>query len=284
MSLSFSPAMVQLVKAALREDIGRRDVTTNALIPRTARGIAYLRAGSSGVLAGLPLVKKVYELLDSRVGFKELRKDGDLIRSGACVAVIRGHLRSILSGERVSLNFLSHLSGVATITRAFVRRVKPYRVKIMDTRKTLPWFRMLEKYAVRCGGGVNHRMNLEEAVMVKDNHLAALRYDWRQLAKSLVKISGKPVIVEVDRLGLLEEAMRLNPDVILLDNMSVREVREAVRIKRRSGEKILLEVSGRVQLEQVRRYAATGVNRISIGALTHSAPHLDFSLEIQPVS
>ncbi len=282
MKFPSTPEIKQLVKTSLREDIGKKDLTTDLLIPAGAWREAYLVAKSAGVIAGLPLVRLVYAERDRRVRVIDLKKDGDWVPAGTRIARIEGPLRSILTGERVGLNFLSHLSGIATITRQFVKKIKPYKTQIMDTRKTLPSLRFLEKYAVRCGGGVNQRMNLYEAVMVKDNHLEAIQYDWKTLARNLSRVRGKKIVIEVDRLSFLPEAIRLYPHVILLDNMTVAEVKKAVGMVRSSGRKILLEVSGRVSFEKVRDYAKTGVQRISIGALTHSAPHLDFSLDIFP--
>lgn len=282
MNLPLTVPLRSLIKTVLKEDIGKKDLTTEALIREKAWGQAFVVAKSRGVIAGLPLVKQVYAALDSKVRVAYLKEEGKDVSAGVRVARVTGPLRSILTGERVALNFLSHLSGIATLTRRFVEKVKPYRVQIMDTRKTLPSLRLLEKYAVRCGGGVNQRMNLGEAIMVKDNHLAAVRYDWRRLASRLQSVRHKKIIVEVDRLSFLPEAIRLQPHVILLDNMKVSEVRRAVKIVRDSGRRILLEVSGHVAWDRVCDYAKTGVERISIGALTHSAPHFDFSLDIFP--
>lgn len=272
----------QLIRSSLREDIGKKDVTTDLLISRQEKGRGFLVAKSGGVISGISLVRHVYAACDPKIRVKEMKKDGDWVPARTRIARIEGPLRSILTGERVGLNFLSHLSGIATITRRFVKKIRPYRAQIMDTRKTLPSLRLLEKYAVRCGGGTNQRMNLYEAVMVKDNHLEAIRYDWKKLAKKLKRVRGKQIVIEVDRLSFLPEAVRLKPQVILLDNMSVAEVNKAVAVVRSSGKKIQLEVSGRVSFDKVREYAKTGVARISIGALTHSAPHLDFSLDLYP--
>ena len=282
--MKFPPqaALRQLLQTSLREDIGRKDVTTDLLIPTAQWCEAHLIAKSPGVISGLPLVRSIYRQFDRKVRVIDLRKDGDEVEHGTQIARVEGPLRSILTGERVALNFLSHLSGIATITKRFVDAIQPHKTQIMDTRKTLPSLRLLEKYAVRCGGGVNQRMNLYEAVMVKDNHLEAIQYDWKKLAKCLSRVKRKKIIIEVDRLSYLPEAVRLHPHVILLDNMTVPEVKEAVKIVRSLGSKTLLEVSGRVSFEKVRDYAKTGVQRISIGALTHSAPHLDFSLDIIP--
>ena len=281
MILPLTRPLRSLIKTSLKEDIGKKDFTTEALISKNSRGKAFIVARSTGVIAGLPIIKQVYGFLDPKVRVAYFKKDGEKVRAGTRIAGVTGPLRSILTGERGGLNFLSHLSGIATITRKFVEKVKPYRAQIMDTRKTLPSLRMLEKYAVRCGGGVNQRMNLSEAIMVKDNHLEAIRYHWEKLASSLKPVRRKKIIVEVDRLGFLPQAIRLKPDVILLDNMKVSEVRRAVEMVRQSRHKILLEASGKVSWNRVRDYAKTGVERISIGALTHSAPHLDFSLVVR---
>jgi len=211
-----------------------------------------------------------------------LKEDGGRIDVDTAVARVTGPLHSILKGERVALNFLGHLSGIASKTRQFVDRVESLPVKIMDTRKTLPTLRVLEKYAVRCGGGVNHRMNLTEAIMIKDNHLEAVDYDWKRIANRLKKVRGKEIIIEIDRLSMIEKGIELNPNVILLDNMTVEQVRNAVAQVRASKKKIQIEISGRVTLATVLDYARTGADRISIGAITHSAPRFDFSLEMSP--
>jgi nicotinate-nucleotide pyrophosphorylase (carboxylating) len=269
-----------LLRHILSEDVGTKDWTTEALIPRSARGKGRIVSRNSGVVAGLPLVREIYGAVDRRIRVAFRKKEGAWIRRGEVVATVHGPMRSLLTGERVALNFLSHLSGIATLTRRFVDKVHAFPVVIMDTRKTTPGLRSQEKYAVRCGGGVNQRLNLGEAVMIKDNHLEALDYDWGHLAKSLRRRPRKQVTVEVDRLSFLARAAELQPDVILLDNMSVRDVRKAVQWVRRRGKKILLEASGGITLASVRDYARAGVDRISIGALTHSPPHLDFSFEI----
>jgi nicotinate-nucleotide pyrophosphorylase (carboxylating) len=280
MKLAFTHDILELVRMALREDIGGGDHTTEALIPGRARGETKLVARSQGVVSGLPILIKVYALLDRRVRVALLKRDGDLIRAGTVVARISGPLRSLLTGERVALNFLTHLSGVATLTHHFVREVHPYPVKIMDTRKTMPCMRALQKYAVRCGGGVNHRMNLSDAIMVKDNHLEAVGYDWERIRRALRGHGKKTLVVEVDHLSSLLQALSLKPDVVLLDNMGVSEVEKAVAKVRRLSSRTLIEVSGGIRLDFIRRYARTGAERISIGALTHSAPHLDFSMEL----
>ncbi len=280
MNLEITPEIHALLRKVLEEDIGRGDVTTQILIPEKTSGEAFIVAKSTGVLAGLPIVKRVYSLLDSKVRVAFYKGDGQVVKPGIRVARIQGSLRSILTGERVALNFLGHLSGIATVTRKFVDRVKRYDVKIMDTRKTIPGLRVLQKYAVRCGGGVNHRIDLSEAVMIKDNHLEALDHDWKKLDRILRKIKGKLVIIEVDKLSFLPQVIELGPDVILLDNMNPSQVRRAVAMVQKSGKKIALEVSGGVVFDQVKNFAKTGIDRISIGALTHSAPHLDFSLEL----
>ncbi|MBI4549646.1 MAG: carboxylating nicotinate-nucleotide diphosphorylase [Candidatus Omnitrophica bacterium] len=280
MKLAFTPDILELVRMALREDVGGGDHTTEALIPARAAGEVNLVARSKGVVSGLPILVKVYALLDRRIRVALLKKDGDIIRAGTTVARIRGPLRSLLTGERVALNFLTHLSGVATLTHHFVREVYPYRVKIMDTRKTMPCMRALQKYAVRCGGGVNHRMNLSDAIMVKDNHLEAVGYDWEHIRRALRGQRKRTLVVEVDHLSSLSKALSLKPNVVLLDNMGVSDVEKAVAFVRRLRPQTLIEVSGGIRLDFIRRYARTGAQRISIGALTHSAPHLDFSMEL----
>lgn len=272
----------KLVKQALREDLGDKDWTTETFISKKIAGEAFIVAQERGVMAGLPMVADVYDCVSRNVRVEFLKKDGARMEPDMRVARVTGPLHFILKGERVALNFLGHLSGIATKTSMFIDLVNPHPVKIMDTRKTLPLLRVLEKYAVRCGGGFNHRMNLSEAIMIKDNHLEAVDYDWKKIAQRLKKVRSKEVMIEIDRLDMLEKGIQLAPNVILLDNMTVDQVKEAVARVRAQGKKIQLEVSGRVTLQNVRDYAKTGVDRISIGAITHSAHRFDFSMVMMP--
>jgi len=266
-----------LIELALAEDVGPGDVTTQATIPEGATGEAVILAKAHGVLAGLPVAAEVFRRVDRGIRFEELAQDGEPVAPGDVVARLSGPLRGILTGERVALNFLSHLSGIATLTAEFVTAVAPYRAVILDTRKTTPGWRSLEKYAVRCGGGRNHRLGLYDMVLIKDNHIAAcgsLGEAVRRVRAAGVKV---PIEVEVKDLDELAEALSLEVDRILLDNMDLEELREAVRL---AGGKVPLEASGGVTLENVAQVAACGVDFISVGAITHSAPALDLSLEI----
>jgi len=267
------------VRAALKEDLGRAgDITSNATIPMGARATAEIAARKPGVLAGLALAERAFREVDSAVRFTATRADGDALAPGDVVAELEGPARAILAGERVALNFLCHLSGVATATRALVARVAHTRARICDTRKTLPGLRAFEKYAVRCGGGSNHRFGLDDAVLIKDNHIAVAGgvgtaiAAARAFAGHLVKIE-----VEVDTLDQLREAIACGPDAVLLDNMSPDELREAVGV---IGGRAIAEASGNVTLETVAAIAEAGVDMISSGWITHSAPSLDLGLDV----
>lgn len=266
-----------LIELALAEDIGPGDLTTRAAVPREAKGEAIIVAKAPGVLAGLLVAAEVFHTLDGKIKFEELAQDGEPLASGDQVARLKGPVASILTAERTALNFLTRLSGIATLTARFVDAVVPYGAVILDTRKTTPGWRKLEKYAVRCGGGRNHRLGLFDMVLVKDNHIAAcgsLSKAVRRVRAAGVKI---PIEVEVRNLRELEEALSLGVDRILLDNFDLPTLREAVRLARG---KVPLEASGGVTLENVAQIAACGVEFISVGAITHSAPALDLSLEL----
>ena len=278
-----------LIKQALIEDIGKGDITTNALISPSMQAKAVIVAKQSGVIAGLDVAKAVFTELDKKIKFKPLVKDGDKVAAGKKIVEISGNARAILTAERTALNFLGHLSGVATLTRQFVDQVKPYKANILDTRKTMPGMRLLEKYAVKCGGGENHRMGLWDAVLIKDNHIAALSYQLSVISKNMRKKIPKniPIEIEVKNLSELKEALEGLPDIILLDNMSIKQIKKAVELRNLQLKAyslklkaVLLEVSGGINLANIRQIAAAGVDRISIGALTHSAKALDLSLKI----
>ena len=279
-------AVLPLLTAALKEDVGSRDITSSALIPPGQLAKAEIVIRREGVIAGLQVAEWVFSLTDSRIKFQPTVKEGQKVYPDKAVAFLEGPARGILAGERVALNFLGHLSGVATLTRAFTDKVKGTSAKILETRKTTPGLRLLEKYAVRVGGGVNHRMGLYDGVLIKDNHLRLAGGVEKAvaLARSTVQ---KQVQIEVEVTGLQEfrQALAAKADLILLDNMKLPQMQEAVRLRNavarsKAGAKPLLEVSGGVTLEIARQIALTGVDRISIGALTHSAPALNLSLEI----
>jgi len=272
----------ELVRRALAEDLGAGDVTSRALVPAGLWGRARIIARSGCVVCGLEVTRRVFQMVDRRLRVRFLLRDGRRAAPGRTVAVVRGPVRGLLAGERTALNFLQRLSGIATLTAEYVRRVRPYRVAILDTRKTTPGLRWLEKYAVRCGGGCNHRLGLYDMVLIKDNH----RRIWRGcaaggLSAAIAAVRQRyphlPVEIEVESEPELREALEGRPDWILLDNMKPRQLRRCVAL---CGGRCRLEASGGVTLRSVRRIAATGVQAISIGALTHSAPAADLSLEL----
>jgi nicotinate-nucleotide pyrophosphorylase (carboxylating) len=266
----------ETVADALVEDLGAdfADVTTDAVVAPGLCAEAEIRSGGPGVVAGLPVAEEVFRQVDTGVRFEPRIADGAVVEPGALLARVSGPLRGLLRSERVALNFLQQLSGVATQTRRYVDAAGS-GAAVLDTRKTVPGLRPLQRYAVLAGGGVNHRYNLADAILVKDNHVAAA--GGTAAAIRLAGQSGLPVEVEVENLEQLEAALREGADAVLLDNMTPAEVAEAVR---RSAGRTVLEVSGGVTLATIAQYAATGVDRISVGALTHSAPALDISMEV----
>jgi len=266
-----------LIDLALAEDVGKGDVTTVATVPEGKEGRAVIIAKAYGIVCGLPIMAEVFRQVDEAIRLTHLASDGEPVAPGDVVAALSGPLRGILTAERTALNFLTHLSGIATLTARFVDVVAPYRAVILDTRKTTPGWRILEKYAVRCGGGRNHRMGLYDMVLIKDNHIAASGSLTEAVRRVRAAGISLPIEVEVRTLAELEEALSLDVDRILLDNMDIPTLREAVA---RAKGKVELEASGGVTLENAAEIAACGVDYISIGALTHSAPALDFSLEI----
>jgi len=266
------------VQAALEEDLGGAgDITTGATIPVGAKGEAHIVAREAGVIAGLDLAAEAFLSLDPEAKFSPLVSDGDAVKPGAKIAKISAKTRAILTAERTALNFLGHLSGVATLTSRYVEAVAGTGARIACTRKTTPGLRALEKYAVRMGGGVNHRFGLYDGVLIKDNHVAATGGIGNAL-RALGARAGHMVRieVEVDRLDQLKEALRFPIDAVLLDNMDVPTLKKAVAM---IAGRVTTEASGGVRLETVRKIAETGVDLISAGALTHSARRLDLSLE-----
>ncbi len=270
------------VALALAEDIGSGDLTCEYFVDAARRGKARIFAKQPCVLAGVAAAARAFTLVDASLEVSSVRRDGEALQPGDTAVEISGPLRAILTAERTALNFIQRLSGIATLTRRFVELVRPHAARILDTRKTTPGLRTLEKAAVLAGGGTNHRIGLFDMVMVKDNHLAAgttlarLQEDIRRFR---VANPGVRVEIEADRLDQVRDFLALQGvDVILLDNMTTSQLDEAVRM--RGGRPILLEASGGVTLETVNAIAATGVDLISVGALTHSAPAVDFSLEL----
>lgn len=281
--------MRKIARAALKEDLGKGDLTTIFLIPEKERATAAIMAKEAGVLAGLPVAREVFLLLDPGLQIIEHRKEGEKVRKGETIAILKGLARAILSGERTALNFLCHLSGIATLTRRFVDAAGG-RIVIRDTRKTTPGLRALEKYAVRAGGGENHRSGLDTGILIKDNHIVlagsvgkAVTIVRRKLARrhGASRAKGMPVQAgveaEVQSLSQALEAVEAGCRLLLLDNMGDEETRAVVR---QVGRKADLEISGRVTLQNVERVARLGARYVAVGALTHSAPALDLSLEM----
>lgn len=276
-----------LILQALKEDAPHGDITTEAIVPEDAKGRAIMVAKQDGVICGLPIAARVFALLDAETILEAKVREGEQVSSGKVLAEVKGRLRALLTGERTALNFVQRLSGISTLTRHFVKKVAPYGVQIADTRKTTPLHRALEKYAVRCGGGISHRFSLSEGILIKDNHIRiagsiseAVRRV-RSCTHRLLKIE-----VEVHSMDQIREALECDVDVILLDNFNVQEIRQAVQIvrewsQRKGKPRPLLEASGGINLDNVESIAQAGVDLISIGALTHSAPALDISLEIE---
>lgn len=263
---------------ALEEDLGRAgDITSDLIIPATKKARAKLVARKAGTIAGLICAECAFRFLDPSLKFSVKLPDGSQAKAGAVIATVEGSARSILTGERVSLNFTGHLSGIATATRALVDAVKGTKARIVETRKTTPGLRLLEKYAVRCGGGFNHRFGLDDAVLIKDNHIAAAGSITKAVKAARAGIAHMVKIeVEVDTLKQLEEALKIGVDTILVDNMSPDTLRKAVAMAKR---RAVLEASGNITLATVHSVAETGVDYISSGAITHSAPNLDVALD-----
>ncbi len=293
-----APILVTMVRAALEEDLGPAgDITTNSIVPPEAVARARLLARQPAVLAGLPLAERTFRALDGRVQFRPRYADGHAVAAGETVAELAGPARAILSAERTALNFLAHLSGIATLTRRFVEAIAGTPARLRDTRKTTPLLRQLEKYAVRVGGGSNHRFGLYDAVLIKENHIAlagsltAALHRARERALALARpISARsPAVlphslviqVEVRTEVELREALAAGADAVLLDNVTPEAARCMVALVRAERPQCLVEVSGGVSLANVRAYAEAGVDFISVGALTHSAPAADLSLLVE---
>ncbi|HEY3227205.1 MAG TPA: carboxylating nicotinate-nucleotide diphosphorylase [Planctomycetota bacterium] len=272
-----------IVAAALAEDLGRGDVTSEAIVPANTRALGRLVARQNAVVAGLDSAREVFRQVGG-IAWRPRAKEGDAVRPGRVVAEVRGKARSILAGERVALNFLQRLSGVATLTRAFVEAVEGTGARILDTRKTTPGLRHLEKAAVRAGGAMNHRLGLDDAALIKDNHVAAAGSigDVRAAVTELRRRRGPRFRIEIEAQSRAQALAfaELDIDVLMLDNISAPAMRRLVREVRRRRPRLILEASGGVTLKTVRAVAKTGVDWISVGALTHSAPAADFSLDL----
>lgn len=267
----------EMILLALKEDITFGDISSDAVLPKAVMGSVELIAKQYGVIAGLPVFKRVFELIDGSIDIKFMVADGDLVHSGEKLAVLRGDLHSLLSGERTALNYLQHMSGIATYTRSIADILEGSGIKLLDTRKTTPCNRIFEKYAVKIGGGNNHRFNLSDGVMLKDNHIAAAGGIKNAVAMAKKEVSFvRKIEIEVENLNMVREAVEAGADIIMLDNMDYETMEEALKIIDGKAE---TECSGNVTAENVAKLAALGVNYISSGALTHSAPILDISMK-----
>ncbi len=274
---------LRIVKAALREDIGRGDITTDAVIGDADRALGVIFAKEDGILCGVDIARMVFKQLDPAIDFQKQMDDGSALSPGATIAIVIGKASMCLKGERTALNFLQHLSGIATLTRQFVDATKG-KIKILDTRKTIPGLRIMEKYAVRVGGGTNHRFGLYDMAMIKDNHI--------QIAGSIaeavsrVRKKKRKIFLEVEVKTLLElrEALSTEVDRIMLDNMNSNLVAQAVLLIRKAARKIEIELSGGINLDSIPDIAESGADFVSVGALTHSAGALDIALKMKPLA
>lgn len=266
-----------LILQALREDISSEDVTTNAVMPKAQKGEAQLICKQDGVIAGLFVFQRVFELLDKDICVKFEFEDGDTVKSGQLIGTVTGDIRAILSGERTALNYLQRMSGIATYTSSIAKLLEGSKIKLLDTRKTTPNNRIFEKYSVKVGGGYNHRYNLSDGVLLKDNHIGAAGGVQKaiQMAKEYAPFVRK-IEVECENVDMVREAVEAGADIIMLDNMSVEEMQKAVALIDGKAE---IECSGNVTRENIERYISLGIDYISSGALTHSAPIMDVSLK-----
>jgi nicotinate-nucleotide pyrophosphorylase (carboxylating) len=273
-----------MIKNALHEDIGSGDITSSLIIPERHRSQGMIVAKETFVLAGINIVKRVFKMIDPKITFKSNKKDGEIAKKGVVIAELRGSTRSLLAGERIALNFLQRLSGIATLTHRFKEKIKDLPVKITDTRKTTPGLRLLEKYAVRVGGGSNHRAGLFDGILIKDNHIAVAGGIIKSV-EMVRKHSQKALKIEVEAKSIsqVKQAVLVKPDIIMLDNMSLKEIKKAVKIIKSACHDTIIEASGGITLKNIRQIAKTGVNMISIGTLTHSAKAVDISMDIKPL-
>ena len=284
--------VLPIIKAALKEDIGKGDITTTVLVDKFLSSRATIIAREDCAVCGLKIAEWTMAQVDYSVRFKPSCNDGDFVGKDKELAFLEGHAGSILRAERTMLNFIEFLSGIATKTKTFVDKVKPYGVKVMDTRKTYPLLRYLEKYAVSVGGGANHRMGLYDQVLIKDNHIKchSVKVSKSHVKKTTLKelvetarkksIRGTVIEIEVADTAEFQDALQGKPDIIMLDNMTPEEAKACVEIRRMSKTKAMLEVSGGIDIDNIGRYASTGIDMISVGALTHSVKSIDVSLEI----
>ena len=273
----------ELIRLALQEDISSEDVTTNSVMKEAVEGEVQLICKQDGIVAGLDVFKRVFELLDEKTEVEFYVKDGDVVKNKQLMGVVRGDIRVLLSGERVALNYLQRMSGIATYTRSIVDLLEGSKTRLLDTRKTTPNMRVFEKYAVKVGGGCNHRYNLSDGILLKDNHIGAAGSVAKaiEMAKEYAPFVRK-IEIEVENLEMVKEAVEAGADIIMLDNMTPDEMREAIKI---IDGRAQTECSGNVTKENVSRLVSVGVDYISSGALTHSAPILDISMKnLHPVN
>ena len=267
-----------LIEIALKEDIGPGDITTDNLINPQLKGQGIIIAKESLVVAGLNVAKQVFQCLDSEVEFRSEYNDGDVVKNGDTLVNVNGRLRALLTGERTALNFLQHLSGISTLVRSYMSELSDKNIRLVDTRKTTPGWRVLEKYAVRVGGAYNHRMGLYDGVLIKDNHIAAFGGIKKAIDHIRTQISHLLKIeVEVSNLDQVKEALKANADVIMLDNMTIKQIKEATAF---IDKRAVVELSGGITKVDLKSLADTGVDIISVGALTHSARCVDISMQI----
>lgn len=277
MIMDIPSSVRDLIKHSLEEDIGSGDITTSLIVPKTHESTALIIAKGGFILAGLPFAEEAFNILDDLVNFHVLAEDGSRVKKGDIIAEINGRTATLLQAERVSINILQHLSGIATMTNKFVAKIKGLKAKILDTRKTMPCMRYMEKYAVRMGGGTNHRFGLYDGILIKDNHIEVAGSIKEAVARVKEGRHLSRVEVEAENLKEFKDAMSAGADIIMLDNMPIKDIKEAVRFARG---KVTLEASGNITLDNVRDIAETGIDLISVGAITHSAPAMDISMKI----
>ena len=278
MKILSNPQLKKIVKLAIKEDLGKLgDITSNTVLTKRDKATFHFVSRTKGILCGINIAKIVYELLDDKIIFTSFKKDGDSIKKNEILAKVEGPAISLLTGERTALNFLTHLSGIATSTSMMVKLILHTDTKILCTRKTTPGLRNIEKYAVKVGGGINHRIGLFDAILIKDNHVA-IAGSISNALKKVKKLKNKIKIeIEVDNLKQFKEAIKFNPDVIMLDNFKINDLKKAVKLGQK---KVILEASGKIDYLNVAKIAATGVNFISSGWITHSSKSLDIGLDL----
>ena len=278
MKILSDPQLKKIVRLAIKEDLGKLgDITSNTVLTKRDKATFHFVSRAKGILCGINIAKIVYELLDDKIIFTSFKKDGDLIKKNEILAKVEGPAISLLTGERTALNFLTHLSGIATSTSMMVKLILHTDTKILCTRKTTPGLRNIEKYAVKVGGGINHRIGLFDAILIKDNHVA-IAGSISNALKKVKKLKNRIKIeIEVDNLKQFKEAIKFNPDVIMLDNFKINDLKKAVKLGQK---KVILEASGKIDYLNVAKIAATGVNFISSGWITHSSKSLDIGLDL----